>query len=150
MSEPALHEKGYKGERDREHVVQKYFEFFRFFRVKPIKDSDLAVMGNQQIYHMTEDLYNRQPSRKRIAYAQSLGLMRENDLSFKWFWRDTVAIYRPNIIGKIVLVVRSPWLYADYRKRKQASIDKKKAEAGIAKAAMSKAASPAGKVVPLT
>ena len=135
MSRIKLHEKGPKGIRDREQCVQKYDEFCTFFHVRRIKDVELAKLSNTEIYKLTEDLYNRQPSRKKIRYAQYLGIGRENDTSFYWWWRDCVQIYRPNVLGYIVLAIRAPWLYPDFVRRKKASIAKRKEEAEKAKAA---------------
>ena len=140
MSRIKLHEKGQKGIRDREQTVQKYDEFCTFFHVRRIKDIELAKLSNIEIYKLTEDLYNRQPARKKNRYAQYLGIGRENDTSFYWWWRDCVQIYRPNALGYIVLAVKAPWLYPDFVRRKKASIAKRRAEAEEAKKAMQDAA----------
>lgn len=135
-----LHEKGAKGERDRQHVVQKYDEFCRFFKVKKMPDSELAKMTNNQVYRAIEDLYNRQPLRKKNAYAMYLGKFRENDTSFKWWWLDIIHVYHPNLIGYIVLLAKAPWLYPAYVKGKKATIAAKKKLADEAKATMQNAA----------
>lgn len=140
MQKPRLHENGPKGIRDRGHCVQKYDEFCTFFHVRRIKDAELAKLSNDQIYKLTEDLYNRQPDKKKLRYAQYLGIGRENDTSFYWWWRDCIQIYKPNMLGKIVLAVKAPWLYRDYVQRKKASIAKRKAEAEEAKKTMQDAA----------
>lgn len=147
MGKPRLHEKGPKGIRDREHCVQKYDEFCAFFRVRRIRDAELVKLSNNEIYKLTEDLYNRQPSRKKLRYAQFLGIGRENNTSFRWWWRDCIQIYKPNVLGYIVLAAKAPWLYPDYVRRKKASIAKKKAEAEEAKKTMQDAAKAPG-VVP--
>ena len=135
-----LHEKGAKGERDRLQVVKKYDEFCSFFHHKRMPDSELAKMTNNQVYRLIEDLYNRQPGRKKIKYAQYLGLNRENDTSFKWWWLDIIHVYKPNLIGYIVLLAKVPWLYPAYVKRKKATIAAKKKMAEEAKKTMQDAA----------
>lgn len=117
-----IHESGWKGQRDRDQAVRKYFEVAKFFHEKPESDIKLATLSNQEIYNLGEAVYLRQPKRKQIYYAKSLGKLRENDLSFAWWWKDVVRTYNPNILGIIVLAARSPWLYAHYRKQKKAWI----------------------------
>jgi hypothetical protein len=140
MNAIRLHEDGPKGARDREHCVHKYDELCRFFHVRRIKDSDLAKLRNQQIYKLTEDLYNRQPPRKKIRYAKYLGIGRENDTSFRRWWNECISLYKPNFLGRAVLLAKSPWLYPDFVSRKKASIAKKKADAEAAKKTMVDAA----------
>lgn len=135
-----LHERGMKGERDRLQVVQKYDELVSILHLPRVRAEVLATMTNQEIYRLCEDTYNRLPDKKKVYYAQALGKLRENDISFHWWWRDMVMMYRPNAIGYFVLALKAFKLYPEYRERKKAEIAKRKAEADAAKKTIADAA----------
>jgi hypothetical protein len=135
-----LHEKGFKGVRDREQVIRKYDELVTTLHLPRVKDEVLARMSNNELYRLCEDTYNRLPGKKKIYYAQALGKLRENDTSFHWWWKDMVRIFHPNAIGFVVLAFKSIVLYPAYVKRKKAEIAKRKVEAEEAKKTMVDAA----------
>lgn len=135
-----LHEKGFKGARDREQVTRKYDELVTTLHLPRVKDEVLAKLSNNELYRLCEDTYNRLPDKKKVYYAQSLGKLRENDTSFHWWWKDMVRICRPNALGFVVLAFKSIVLYPGYVKRKKVEIAKRKASAEEAKKTLSDAA----------
>jgi hypothetical protein len=89
---PRIRETGVKGAKDRERAIKHYHDAARFFKVKPVPDKDLAIMTGTQIYHLGEDLFNKQSLRRKEDYFQYLGLRpRANPKALKWYIRDTIA-----------------------------------------------------------
>lgn len=93
MGMALIHEKGWKGARDREKLISRYALITKFFKVKPVSDLELSRLGNAALFKLSEDVFNRQPisERRRFAeryYAIGNPQYRRNPRRFKWAYID--------------------------------------------------------------
>lgn len=73
-----LHEKGFKGERDRARLIHSYTQMVKEFRVKDrITPDNMAKMTNAHIFQACRDLYNGTTIKKAKRLAKKLGVYQE-------------------------------------------------------------------------
>lgn len=119
-----LHDKGPKAERDRRALGVRYQQLTKFFRLKPLRPTELAKLNNTQFYRLCEDLYNAQPNKRKEAFTEWLGMTRRNPLAFRWFLNDSLRIYQAKGWRWWVVVLSSPFRYPGFLARTKASAAK--------------------------
>jgi len=110
-----IHEKGFKGERDRAKCAENYAGLCAYFHVKRLPDSEIARLSNQQFYKLCEDIFNSQSMRaKRLyaekAYGKYAPQYRRHPLAFKWFYFDLMRLK-----GGFLTALTSPFRYVRFR-----------------------------------
>lgn len=131
-----IHEVGWKGERDRAQAIQSYERMSKFFHERKVSPKDMAEMTNLEVYHLAEDLYNRQSRKMKDAYAEEIGAIpRRKPLAFKWFLSDLLRYEGATEgIKRFLMTLESPFRYPGYLRRvkegqAKAAQEKEKAEA---------------------
>ena len=113
-----IHDNGAKARRDRGALAHKYAELCQFFKVKPLAADAIARLSNEQFYRLCEDLYERQPRARKIAYTEALGLTpRRKPRAFKWYLHDLLRAHLATGWRKAWLVVSAPFTYPAYLRR---------------------------------
>ena len=127
-----LHDKGFKGQRDRAKCAQKYAEICKYFHVRPLADKDLAILSVERFYRLSEDIFNRQSikAKRKFAdavYGPSNPEYRINPDSFRWYWYDLKAYTGVRGTAKLWAWIRSPITYRQFlaRKAKRGEADNK-------------------------
>lgn len=110
-----LHDKGYKGQRDRAQVVTKYDELCRVMHVKPLKPDALAKLSNQDLYRLCEDTYNAQSEKAKIRYSRLLGAIPDqHPWSFFGFIDKLVFVKKARGLEAFILRLESPVRYIGF------------------------------------
>lgn len=129
-----IHETGPKGERDRQASLTAYYKMTAFFKERPVSEVTIAKMSNMDLYRLAEDLYNRQPMKRKNEYAVALGIIkRQGPMRFSTFASYYLAVKAPlrGDYRRAFYALQAPIRYFMYR------------QAEKAKAAAEKAATPA-------
>lgn len=88
-----VHNKGWKGDRDRADILGHYARITKFFKVKRLTDLELSRLGNQALYNLGNDIFNQQSLKDRRRYMErycGIGYpkYRINPGRFKWAYID--------------------------------------------------------------
>ena len=116
-----IHEKGPKAERDRRQALGRYRQLCEFFRVKPLGDVEIARLSNLQLYRLGEDLYGRQSTKAKRRFTNRLGLTVEDHLSYGYFVRALVGVYRATGWRKLAVLIQAPFRYPGFVARSKTS-----------------------------
>lgn len=84
-----IHEKGFKGDRDRTMLLSSYNEMVRVFRVprkKQLTAYELSRLTNHQLYHAANDLYVSAPRKKQAIMAARLGMAEKPETVWFKMW----------------------------------------------------------------
>lgn len=84
-----IHTNGWKAERDRVYLLNRYQGLILEFHVKPLEPYQIAKMTNFQLDRLCRDIFAKLPAKEKRWYAEKTGKVpRSGEFRLRWFFRD--------------------------------------------------------------
>lgn len=84
-----IHTNGWKAERDRVYLLNRYHGLIHEFQVKPIAPHQLARLTNHQLDRLCRDTFAQIPAKAKRWFAEKTGKVpRSGEFRVRWFIRD--------------------------------------------------------------
>lgn len=117
-----IHEKGFKGKRDRAKCAEDYSAMCSFFHIRKLKESEIAKLSNQHFYNLCQDAFNARTRAEKARYCEhEYGIgnpqYRRKPTAFKWYYIDLMRFTQASGFRRVWLSISSPFRYPRFLKR---------------------------------